>query len=383
MQCCAAPLPPQLNKPDSQSPTGRYIGLMSGTSLDGVDGVIARFDSDTEISIEAHAHLPFDPDLKHALLDLNSSGPDELHRTHTAANQLAQCYARLVHRLCTDAGLAPHQIRAIGCHGQTVRHRPDCGYTVQIGNAALLAELTGISVISDFRSRDIAAGGQGAPLVPAFHQAMFAHPEKHRVVVNIGGISNLSDLPTSAAVSGFDCGPGNLLMDGWILRHQGHAYDADGTWATGGSVIASLLDDLQRHPFFRQSPPKSTGRDTFHLAWLEDHLKPDFRPQDVQATLLELSAQCIAQDIAQYCKGATEVFLCGGGARNGALVKRLRELLPASRITLTDALGLQVDQVESAAFAWLAQRCLSGLPGNLPAVTGARGLRVLGAIYQA
>jgi len=362
--------------------TSLYIGLMSGTSLDGVDGVLMQFGQHAQ-RLLGHHHLAFPASTKHELLSLNSPGLDEIGRSHLLGNVLAQDYATCISALLEQCGRRPAEIAAIGCHGQTIRHRPDLGYTVQIGNAALLAELSGIPVVADFRSRDVAAGGQGAPLVPAFHRAAFADAVMHRVIVNIGGISNLSDLPPDGAISGFDCGPGNLLMDGWVQRHLGRDYDRDGAWAAGGNVMAELLQRLLAHPFFAQLPPKSTGRDTFHMDWLLQQLTPDMAAQDVQATLLELSARSIADAIDQHCAGAREIYLCGGGARNRTLLTRLQQLLPAQQVASTDRLGIAPESVEAAAFAWLAQQTLLGRPGNLPAVTGAAGLRVLGAIYPA
>lgn len=358
-----------------------FIGLMSGTSLDGVDGVLARFDSQG-CKVTNQSSLPFPDGLKQELLALNTSGNHEIDRSHLAANALARIYADCVADLVSASGLSRSDIAAIGCHGQTVRHRPDAGYTVQIGNAALLAELSSITVISDFRSRDIAAGGQGAPLVPAFHDAVFRSPDIHRLILNIGGISNLSDLG-SGPVAGFDCGPGNLLMDGWIHRHLGLPYDKNGDWAGSGTSIPVLLQSLLQHPFFRLSPPKSTGRDDFHFSWLEQHFLPSYRPQDVQATLLELTAVSIADAIKQHCTDADEIYVCGGGAYNTALLRRLAALLAPRQLFLTDRLGIPPHLVEAAAFAWLASRTLAGAPGNLPSVTGARGPRILGAIYPA
>ena len=247
----------------------------------------------------------------------------------------------------------------------------------------MLAELTGIRVVCDFRSRDIAAGGEGAPLVPAFHRAVFAHPQQSRAVVNIGGIANITSLPAQGDVIGFDCGPGNVLMDGWIMAHQGVAYDAGGAWAAQGAALPELLERLLAHEFFERPPPKSTGRDLFNLKNLEAVLAGNERPVDVQATLCDLTATAIARALNAHCADAREVYLCGGGARNDRLRKRLAALLPDRRVALTDELGIAAEPVEAAAFAWLAQRTLSGEPGNLPAVTGARGPRVLGAIYPA
>lgn len=363
--------------------SSHYIGLMSGTSLDGTNAVLAEFGQAAGCRLRATCYRPFPEELRDALLTLNSSGGDEIARSHLMANELARHYAADVQALLQDAGLSPGKISAIGMHGQTVRHQPQLGYTVQIGNAALLAELTGITVVADFRSRDIAAGGQGAPLVPAFHRAMFAAPGVHRVIVNIGGISNVTDLPVDGSTQGFDCGPGNLLMDGWILEHLGKPFDRDGAWAAGGSVIPALLQALLAHPFFAQPPPKSTGRDSFHLGWLCQALKPHMDARDVQATLLELTARTITDAIICFCGRASEIYLCGGGAYNQALWQRLATLLPGRSVSTTESLGIAADWVEAAAFAWLARQTLLGLPGNLPEVTGACGPRVLGAIYPA
>lgn len=360
----------------------RYIGLMSGTSLDGVDAALVAF-TETGCQLESHCYQPFTDDLRQQLLALNSPDGNEIERSQLLANQLARLYADSAQNLLKQSAQDASGISAIGCHGQTIRHRPDLGFTVQIGNAALLAELTGITVVADFRSRDIAAGGQGAPLVPTFHQAVFSHSAIHRVIVNIGGISNLTDLPPSGHLSGFDCGPGNLFMDSWILRYRGQTHDRDGTWAAGGNIIPALLQDLLAHPFLDQAPPKSTGRDTFHLAWLETLLRPAYAPVDVQATLLEFTARGISDAIDRHCPTATEIYLCGGGAHNRALTSRLQHLLGNRKVAPTDTLGIGVNWVEAAAFAWLARQTMLGQPGNSPAVTGAADMRVLGAIYPA
>ena len=360
-----------------------YVGLMSGTSLDGIDAVVADLADGRSSLLHSH-HQPFQPQLRNALLSLqDEQGQGELRRAALAANQLAQAYAAAVRTLLSQARIAAGEVAAAGCHGQTVRHCPDSGYTVQLVNGALLAELAGIRVVCDFRSRDVAAGGQGAPLVPAFHQARFHGSDSHRVIVNIGGIANVTDLPPAAAVTGFDCGPGNILLDAWIMEHAGRAYDENGEWATQGAVDQALLNRLLEHEFFTMPPPKSTGRDAFNLAWLRRMLAGNESVVDVQATLLELTASGIARAIAGHCRGAKEVFVCGGGARNTAMMHRLRTLLGETKLDTTDALGVDAEWVEALAFAWLACRTLKGEPGNLPAVTGAQGLRVLGAIYPA
>ena len=316
--------------------TELFIGLMSGTSLDGVDGVLVDLAADVPRHV-AHNHQPFPAALRDELLALNSPGENELDRAARAANALSKIYAETVAALVAHK---PHgNVRAIGCHGQTVRHQPANGYTVQLVNGALLAELTGIDVVCDFRSRDIAAGGEGAPLVPAFHQAVFATAAAHRVIVNIGGIANLTDLPANGAVTGFDCGPGNVLMDEWIGRHRGLPFDRDGVWAAEGRVLAPLLARLRGDAFFARVPPKSSGRDLFNSAWLGQHLDGGENPADVQATLLALTAGTIANDIRRHCRGAAEIYLCGGGARNTLLVKALATQLAPAKIAVTDELG--------------------------------------------
>lgn len=353
---------------------------MSGTSLDGIDAVLAAFENNTCKLLHSQ-FIPFDQALRVELLALNSAGTNELERAALAANELSRGYAAAIQSLLKKSGIGAGQVKAIGCHGQTVRHRPDLGFTIQLANPALLAELTGIAVVADFRSRDIAAGGQGAPLVPAFHAALFRHPQHHRVIVNIGGISNLTSLPPHGGVLGFDCGPGNLLLDAWTTLHLGQPYDKDGAWAARGHSIPELLQQLLAEPFFALPPPKSTGRDLFNLAWLEHFLSPDFAPIDVQATLLELTVKGIVAAILEHCSTASEIYLCGGGVHNGALVRRLNLSLPTRSIAPTDALGVNADWVEAFAFAWLARQALNGNPGNLPEVTGAKGARILGAIY--
>jgi anhydro-N-acetylmuramic acid kinase len=353
---------------------------MSGTSLDGVDAVLLEIDGST-CRVSGTQFSPFSPELRQELLDLHLTGKNELERSSLAANQLSRLYADTVHRLLEKLSIKNSDIQAIGCHGQTIRHRPEIGFTLQIVNPALLTELTDITVVADFRNRDIAAGGQGAPLVPAFHQAVFRHPALNRVVINIGGIANLTCLPTSQQVIGFDSGPGNMLMDAWIEISKGYPYDENGIWAASGELIQPLLQKLLAEPFFAQTPPKSTGRDLFNLQWLLPQLSAEYRSADVQRTLLELTAQTIADAVRQHCADADEIYLCGGGAYNQALIERLRDLLQPVKIQLSDALGISVSSVEGAAFAWLAQQTLHQKPGNLPAVTGAKGPRILGAIY--
>jgi anhydro-N-acetylmuramic acid kinase len=359
-----------------------YVGIMSGTSLDGIDAALVEI-ADGRIGVQATYYLPYKQQFKEALLSLHRPADNEIHHAQVAGIELARLYAAATVSLLKISNTSPASVRAIGCHGQTVRHRPESGYTLQLGNAALLAELAGISVVSDFRSRDIAAGGQGAPLVPAFHDKVMRHPAIHRVIVNIGGISNLTDLAPEQPTGGFDCGPGNLLMDAWIARHQDREYDENGEWAESGQVIETLLQKLAAEPFFDAAPPKSSGRDLFNLDWLDRHLLGNEAPVDVQAPLLALTSASIADAIRRYCGGAREVYLCGGGARNRALIASLRRALPECQIGLTDALGISVDWVEAIAFAWLARQAIHNEPANLPAVTGARHPCILGAIYPA
>jgi anhydro-N-acetylmuramic acid kinase len=357
-----------------------YIGLMSGTSLDGVDAVLAESHGGC-LRFRHNAYLPYPAALRTRLLALHETGPGELHRAAILANELSGLYAAAIRRLLAQARVGARAIAAIGCHGQTVRHQPRSGYTVQLVNGSQLAELTGITVVCDFRSRDIAAGGEGAPLVPAFHHAVFHNSRRSRVVVNIGGIANLTFLPTRGTVTGFDCGPGNCLLDAWIRGKRRKPYDARGAWAASGRVIPSLLRKLLAHPFIRRQPPKSTGRDKFDLRWLRRLLTGQEAPADVQATLLEFTATAIARAVRQHGASAREVFVCGGGAHNRALLARMAGLLPDRRMATTAMLGVDPGHVEALAFAWLARQALARKPGNLPAVTGAKGARVLGAIY--
>ena len=354
---------------------------MSGTSLDGIDAVLVDLSQPKPLQL-AKCYLPFDNKLRNTLLALHLPGHNELHQAQIIGNQLARLYAAAVAPLLTQAKSANKEIKAIGCHGQTIRHCPEHGYTLQIGNAALLTELTGITVVSDFRSRDIAAGGQGAPLVPAFHDQVLRHPDIHRVIINIGGICNLTDLAPGKPTTGFDCGPGNLLMDAWCQQHTGKPYDENGAWAASGKALPALLEQMLNEPFFSLPLPKSTGRDLFNMAWLQGKLKGSERAEDVQATLLELTCRAIELAIQRHCVGAKEIYLCGGGAHNQALRNRLAALLPDSSIQTTSTLGVDSDYLEAIAFAWLAQQTLRGKPANLPVVTGAKHPCILGTIYQ-
>jgi anhydro-N-acetylmuramic acid kinase len=360
-----------------------YLGVMSGTSLDGLD--IALIEQGEQLQLLATHYMPMPADLRQELLALCASGPDEIARAALAENRWATLAAEGIAELLARQQLEPGAVRAIGSHGQTIRHEPARGFTVQIGNPALLAELTGISVVGDFRRRDVAAGGQGAPLVPAFHDTLFTHLGQRLAVLNVGGFSNLSLIDREQPVHGFDCGPGNVLLDAWIDLKRGQQYDADGAWAASGSVIDALLRALLSDPFFAGTGPKSTGREVFNLPWLHGHLGqlPAYRDEDVQATLLELTARSIVDSLRGAQQGTEALLVCGGGARNGALMRRLASLLPDVQVGSTGAHGIDPDWVEAMAFAWLAHCCLEQIPANRPSVTGARGLRLLGAIYPA
>ena len=357
---------------------------MSGTSLDGVDAALVSFASSTP-KILATSYLPYPDEVRGEALSLHQTGSDELHRSALLAQALSRLYAKACLQLLAETAIDSASVAAIGCHGQTIRHRPEAGYSLQISNPSLLAELTGIAVITDFRNRDIAAGGQGAPLVPAVHEALFRSTTTHRALLNLGGIANLTNLPCDniSPVTGFDCGPANMLLDAWIERHHGAKYDKNGDWAKQGKVLIPLLDKLFEHAFFSIKPPKSCGREEFNLDWINANLTGDEQPVDVQATLTELTAVACQRATLQWCPGVTEIYACGGGAHNKTLMDRLGELLPHCAIHTTAALGIPPDWVEAVAFAWLARQHVLGLPGNLTTVTGARGPRILGATYPA
>ena len=372
----------------------RYIGLMSGTSLDGVDGVIYDFagqipavTAKVSAQVSAFASAPFPASLRAELLALNSAGDNELHRAALAANALTRVYAQVVTQLLAQTNLKPTDIRAIGAHGQTVRHRPGefdgTGYTLQLNSPALLAELTQIDVVADFRSRDVAADGQGAPLVPAFHQGVFGHQNESVAVLNMGGISNLSVLGKDEPSLGFDCGPGNALMDHWCHLHTSQFFDADGAWAASGQVNQALLNQLMAEPFIGKIPPKSTGRDLFNPTWLQQYMQGfgDLATADVQATLTEFTALACAQNAKDFAGNAKTLVVCGGGALNGHLMRRLQAALPSMVVASSEAFGLPPLQVEAAAFAWLARKAILRETASFKSVTGALGSRILGAIY--
>jgi len=368
-----------------------YVGLMSGTSMDGVDAVLADFapHGGRPLRVLAHSHRPFDSALAAELLALNSPGGNELHRAALAANALARHYAQAVDEVLDAANVRRDAVVAVGAHGQTVRHRPGefdgVGYTQQLNQPALLAELCGIDVVCDFRGRDVAAAGQGAPLAPAFHRVMFGSSGETRGVLNLGGIGNLTVLRPDGTTLGFDCGPGNALMDHWCARQTGRPFDDGGAWAASGKVLETLLGRLLSDPYFASAPPKSTGRDLFNAPWLESNLRAagaaGARPEDVQATLAEFTAAVCANDLGRCAPDATELIVCGGGAFNRHLLQRLAARANGVRVLASSERGLPPTQVEGCAFAWLARAFVRRDALALGSITGARGPRVLGALY--
>ncbi|OSI08656.1 anhydro-N-acetylmuramic acid kinase [Neisseria animaloris] len=362
-----------------------FIGIMSGTSMDGADAVLVRMAGNRWQAAEAHAFLPYSGRLKSDLLALQNTGHNELHRSMVLAQELSRLYADTVGRLLEEQNLKPEQIAAIGCHGQTVRHAPEAGYSIQLANLPLLAELSGIFTVGDFRSRDLAAGGQGAPLVPAFHHALFHSAGETRVVLNIGGISNVSVLPPQSPAFGFDTGPGNMLMDAWTQHVWQQPYDKSGEKAAQGKVLPELLDRLLAHPYFALPHPKSTGRELFSLEWLLPQLSDGLNPYDVLRTLLEYTAQSIADAVAVAAPEARNLYVCGGGIRNAALMESLTARLAARRTAVhsTSALNLDPQWVEAAAFGWLAACWVNGIAGNPHHATGAGKPCILGAGYYA
>ena len=359
-----------------------FIGLMSGTSADGIDAVLVSYEDRRGMLLQTH-HAEMPGALREEILGLRHAGANELHRMAVLDQQLAVAYAEAVKGLLAQAGVSAKDISAIGSHGQTIRHHPEgtSPYTWQIGDPNRLAEMTGISVVADFRRRDMAAGGQGAPLVPAFHQAQIAQPGIATAIVNIGGIANITLISAAGEVKGWDTGPGNTLMDGWIHRHQSLPFDAAGAWAATGQVLEPLLQAGLRHPFFVAPAPKSTGPEMFHLDWFDTLLSGHEKPEDVQRTLLELTAESIGRALDGVT--VTDIRICGGGAYNTLLMERLSTRLTPVSVTSTEVVGVDPQWVEAWAFAWLAKQTVAGLPGNVPAVTGAEGPRVLGTIYPA
>ena len=374
---------------------GLFVGLISGTSADGIDAALVKLDEGAEGALHCEVlrarTTPWPDDLRRRLVALGQGGSlDSLDELGTLDTRLGEAFAEAAASLVHDAGLTAAHVRAIGSHGQTLRHRPEGArfdgrhpFTLQLGDAHVIAERTGIATVADFRRRDVAAGGHGAPLVPAFHAALLHAPDEDRAVLNLGGIANFTLLPRQGGVRGFDTGPANALMDAWCERHLGHPFDAGGAWALTGAVDTALLVRLLDDPYFRRPPPKSTGREHFHLDWVKRHLQGSERPQDVQATLLELSATTVADALRAHQPATARVLACGGGVRNTALLARIEALLPGVVVASTGAYGLDPDFVEAAAFAWLARQAVMGRPGNVASVTGAAGPRVLGVVYPA
>ncbi len=362
-----------------------WIGLMSGTSMDGIDAILVSF-QEHRIQVHATHTTPYPTDLRQRLAKLsqNCGTPDEFGEVD---HRVGELFAEAAAQVLEKSGRPAKDISAIGSHGQTIRHQPDGlnPFTLQIGDPTIIAERLGITTVADFRRRDLAAGGQGAPLVPAFHRAFFEDTDKDRCILNLGGIANLSHLPAGGRtpVTGFDTGPANALLDAWCLHETGHSYDKDGVWANEGMVDQSLLTDLLSDAYFQRVPPKSTGTEKFNLSWLKTSLKrhPEVASVDVQRTLIDLTAITVAQQLPKT-PGIT-IYACGGGAKNPVLLRELKKSCSPAIITTTAELGLDPQWVEPAAFAWLAKQTISGKPGNVPAVTGARGERILGAIYHA
>ena len=365
--------------------SGRYIGVMSGTSLDGVDVVLAAID-ERMVAQQASLSWPIPVPLKESILNICQGQQLTLSQLGQLDSRLGILFADAVQALMKQEDLRPQDVVAIGCHGQTVWHEPvgDAPHTLQIGDNNQIVARTGITVVGDFRRRDIALGGQGAPLVPAFHQALLAHPGERRMVLNIGGIANLSLLFPGQPVRGYDTGPGNMLLDAWIWRQKGQPYDKDARWASSGNVIRPLLQQMLSDPWFARPAPKSTGREYFNYGWLERQLVhfPGLSGCDVQATLVELTAASIAEQVL-LSGGCERLLVCGGGGRNPLVMARLASLLPGIEVGTTDEAGISGDDMEALAFAWLAWRTIAGLPGNLPSVTGASQPSVLGAIFPA
>lgn len=364
-----------------------FLGLISGTSADGIDAALVRFDAARAPDLIAARTFAYAPELREEILAVSQAAVSmDLDRIGRLDHRIGTAFAQAACDLLNESGRSARDVAGLGSHGQTLRHAPfgDAPFTWQLGDPNVIAERTGITTVADFRRRDVAAGGQGAPLMPAFHAAMLASRDEDAAVLNLGGIANLTLLPRTGEVIGFDTGPANGLMDAWMLQHHGTGFDADGRFAASGRVDDALLATLLAEPYFALPPPKSTGRDLFQLEWLRERLAGrHLAAADVQATLLELSAQSIAQALPAHLPSAHRVLACGGGVHNGALMRRLTELLPGIPIGTTAQAGIDPDFVEAMGFAWLARQTLNGIAGNLPSATGARGLRVLGAIHPA
>ena len=356
------------------------IGTMSGTSLDGIDIALTKIHKN-KISVLDFLHINYSTKLKENILKLHFPEENELEKSLLLSNELAILTGKGINRLLLKNSLTAKNIKGVGYHGQTIRHRPDKGYSTQIGNADLLSEITNLTVVSNFRNRDIAAKGQGAPLVPAFHKDLFFSKIKNRVILNIGGISNITYLPTNGSIIGFDCGPGNILLDHWIKLNRNLNFDKKGNWSKKGQVIDDLLKYFLKDKFFNKPPPKSTGRDLFNLDWIKKGIKKTFSTEDIQRTLIELTAISITDAIKKNCSEANEIYVCGGGAKNDFLVKILKNKTNLI-IRGTSDLNLPEQQVESVAFAWLANQTLDKNFNNSPDVTGAKGFRILGSIHQ-
>ncbi|MBB4594101.1 anhydro-N-acetylmuramic acid kinase [Xanthomonas cannabis] len=366
-----------------------YLGLMSGTSADGIDAALVRFadDSHRRCELVAGTTVPWAPPLRDALIALGQGAETvAIDALGELDAQVGLAFADAANRLIAESGVARQHIRAIGSHGQTIRHRPkaDPAFTWQIGDASRIAEHTGVTTVADFRRRDVAAGGQGAPLMPAFHLAMLGAGDEDRAVLNLGGIGNLTLIPRDGTVLGFDTGPANALLDSWCQQHRGTAFDADGLFAASGHVDSVLLQALLSDPWFALAPPKSTGREQFHLAWVQEAMGGRaLQAADVQATLLELTAATVAEALLRLQPQTRRVLVCGGGVRNPVLMARLAARLPGVVVESSARHGLDPDYLEAMGFAWLAAELLAGRPANLPSVTGAAGPRLLGAIYPA
>lgn len=360
-----------------------FIGLISGTSVDGIDAALVEFNNDKYTLVDA-IDYEFENTLKTSIHALCQPGDNEIERMGAADNLIAKAFAEAALKLIKKNDLTPDQIVAIGSHGQTIRHRPETEqpFTLQIGDPNIIAYKTGITTVADFRRKDMAAGGQGAPLAPGFHRAILNNPNEDTMVLNLGGIANLTVLYQDGRSMGFDTGPANGLMDRWIERHQQKTFDQDGEWANTGKVVKPLLEKMLAHPYFQQPAPKSTGREAFHLAWLDSFSEvEDESPRDIQRTLLELTAQSVADCVNGLNENCKTLHVCGGGAYNSALMQRIGELVSPIKVITTSDAGIAPEWIEATAFAWLAKQTIGRKPGNIPSATGASSEKVLGGIY--